>query len=246
MDMKKILQAVDAGSSKSASHNDEEMKRFVSIIAEGRGTLNRLTQAESTVINHYSKKEDTVAEKPTLSSDINKYFEAVEQEKRELSEQINLKKKEKAQQLAERAIAEIGGNYGHFSKLSNHLSKSKKISSRLKKAAMDGTRLDSKIRKRIHREDDEIDAVTLDIPLFLRLLEYAKEDAKSDMDLHNVTEKAIELSKQGGTLSMNHYSDIVGNVDEAHGNSKIYDKCWTGYKKVPGKQRGEPGSCKKK
>jgi hypothetical protein len=32
---------------------------------------------------------------------------------------------------------------------------------------------------------------------------------------------------------------------EAHGNSKIYDKCWTGYKKVPGKKRNEKGSCKK-
>ena len=35
-------------------------------------------------------------------------------------------------------------------------------------------------------------------------------------------------------------------VDEAHGNSKIYDKCWDGYKKVPGKKRGEKGSCVKK
>ena len=32
---------------------------------------------------------------------------------------------------------------------------------------------------------------------------------------------------------------------EAHGNSKVYDKCWTGYKKVPGKKRGESGSCEK-
>lgn len=32
---------------------------------------------------------------------------------------------------------------------------------------------------------------------------------------------------------------------ERHGNSKIYDKCWKGYRKVPGKKRGEPGSCKK-
>lgn len=246
MDMKKILQAVDAGSAKSTSANDEEMKRFVSIIAEGRGSLNRLTQSESTVINHYTKKEDSVIEKKPLSSNINKYLETVEQEKRELSEQLESQKKEKAQQLAERAIAEIGGNHGHFSKLSNHLSKAKKISSRLKQIAKDGARLDGKMRKRIHKEDDEIDTVTLDIPLFLRLLEYAKEDAKSDMDLHNVTEKTIELSKQGGTLSMDQYSDIVGEITEAHGNSKIYDKCWTGYKKVPGKQRGEPGSCKKK
>ena len=34
-------------------------------------------------------------------------------------------------------------------------------------------------------------------------------------------------------------------IEEAHGNSKIYDKCWDGYKKVPGKKRGEKGSCVK-
>jgi hypothetical protein len=38
------------------------------------------------------------------------------------------------------------------------------------------------------------DKVTLDIPLFIRLLEYAREDAKTDMDLHNVDEKAITAS----------------------------------------------------
>lgn len=32
---------------------------------------------------------------------------------------------------------------------------------------------------------------------------------------------------------------------ERHGNSKVYDKCWTGYRKVPGKKRGEKGSCVK-
>ena len=34
-------------------------------------------------------------------------------------------------------------------------------------------------------------------------------------------------------------------IKEAHPNSKVYDKCWDGYKKVPGKKRGEKGSCKK-
>lgn len=33
------------------------------------------------------------------------------------------------------------------------------------------------------------------------------------------------------------------DMTEAHPNSKIYDKCWDGYKKVPGKKRGEKGSC---
>lgn len=37
----------------------------------------------------------------------------------------------------------------------------------------------------------------------------------------------------------------VFEILEAHGNSKVYDKCWDGYKKVPGKKRGEKGSCKK-
>ena len=32
---------------------------------------------------------------------------------------------------------------------------------------------------------------------------------------------------------------------ERHGNSKIYNKCWKGYRKVPGKNAGEKGSCKK-
>ena len=40
---------------------------------------------------------------------------------------------------------------------------------------------------------------------------------------------------------MKFYRDIV----EAHPNSQIYDKCWDGYKKVPGKTRGEKGSCEK-
>jgi hypothetical protein len=40
---------------------------------------------------------------------------------------------------------------------------------------------------------------------------------------------------------MKFYRDIV----EAHPNSKIYDKCWDGYRKVPGKSRGEKGSCEK-
>jgi|688.fasta_scaffold1784407_2 hypothetical protein len=55
------------------------------------------------------------------------------------------------------------------------------------------------------------DKITLNIPLFIRLLEYAKEDAKSDIDLHNVAEKAIELSKSGRSLSMNDYNKLVKN-----------------------------------
>lgn len=37
----------------------------------------------------------------------------------------------------------------------------------------------------------------------------------------------------------------ANEILEAHPNSKVYDKCWKGYKKVPGKKRGEKGSCVK-
>jgi membrane protein required for beta-lactamase induction len=59
------------------------------------------------------------------------------------------------------------------------------------------------------------DKVTVDIPLFIRLLEYAREDAKTDMDLHNVAEKAISLSETGKTLTMAEYDAlVVGNSED--------------------------------
>jgi hypothetical protein len=58
------------------------------------------------------------------------------------------------------------------------------------------------------------DKVTLDIPLFIRLLEYAREDAKTDMDLHNVAEKAISLSETERTLTMNDYDSLVAGNSE--------------------------------
>jgi hypothetical protein len=58
------------------------------------------------------------------------------------------------------------------------------------------------------------DKITLDVPLFIRLLEYAREDAKTDMDLHNVAEKAIELSSTGDTLTMTDYDKIVNMVGD--------------------------------
>ena len=61
------------------------------------------------------------------------------------------------------------------------------------------------------------DIITVDVPLFIRLLEYAREDAQTDLDLHDVTEKIISLSISGKTLSMDDYSTIIGsqeNIDE--------------------------------
>jgi hypothetical protein len=61
------------------------------------------------------------------------------------------------------------------------------------------------------KEKNPEDVVKMDVPLLLRMLEYAKEDAKTDMDLHFVTENLIKLSKNGRVLSMDDYNSIVSS-----------------------------------
>ena len=58
------------------------------------------------------------------------------------------------------------------------------------------------------------DKITVDVPLFIRLLEFAREDAKTDMDLHNVAENIIKLSAAGTTLTMTDYDAIVSSVND--------------------------------
>jgi hypothetical protein len=64
------------------------------------------------------------------------------------------------------------------------------------------------------KEEDKVDTITMDVPLFIRMLEYSREDAAEDMDLHDVTEKAISLNKEKGILSMEDYDTIVGATEE--------------------------------
>lgn len=61
----------------------------------------------------------------------------------------------------------------------------------------------------LNDQKNPIDCIKLDIPLFIRLLEYAREDSNSDIDLHNVAESAISLSVTGKTLSMEDYPNII-------------------------------------
>jgi len=66
------------------------------------------------------------------------------------------------------------------------------------------------------KKEDAVDTITMDIPLFLRMLEYSREDAAEDMDLHDVTEKAISLGKERGILQMDDYDEIVGGVEKVN------------------------------
>ena len=66
------------------------------------------------------------------------------------------------------------------------------------------------------------DIIKLDVPLFIRLLEYAREDAKDDMDLHRMAERLVQLSQDGNTLGMKDYDQLVQQeqqVDE-YGNAQ--------------------------
>ena len=55
----------------------------------------------------------------------------------------------------------------------------------------------------------ESECLSVDMPLFIRLLEYAKEDAKSDVDLHMVAENLQTICNEGGCADMSDYNKIV-------------------------------------
>lgn len=56
---------------------------------------------------------------------------------------------------------------------------------------------------------DTIDTVTLDVPLLIRLLEHAREDIKTDQQLHEVATRVVSKSKQK-VLTMVDYEYLAG------------------------------------
>lgn len=80
-------------------------------------------------------------------------------------------------------------------------------------------------------ETNPVDTVEMDVPLLIRALEYAREDAKDDMDLHRVVERMIKAAQAGETLNMDDYNMIFGDhekpaveVDEARRKKKSKSK----------------------
>lgn len=58
------------------------------------------------------------------------------------------------------------------------------------------------------------DVVSFDVPLFIRLLEFAREDATDDETLHKVTDNIIKMSQDGQVLNMDQYDQIVDTKAE--------------------------------
>jgi hypothetical protein len=63
------------------------------------------------------------------------------------------------------------------------------------------------------REENPEDVIKMDVPLFIRMLEYAREDASNDVDLHEVAKKVIGLSSEDKVLTMDDYETIVGDME---------------------------------
>lgn len=73
------------------------------------------------------------------------------------------------------------------------------------------------------KQDNKInpqDSVKLDVPLLIRLMEYAREDAKDDMDLHRVASNLIRLAANGKTLNMQDYDQAVDQALSEYGNKQ--------------------------
>jgi len=64
------------------------------------------------------------------------------------------------------------------------------------------------------------DVLSFSVPLLIRVMEYAKEDAETDMDLHVAVENMLQLSGEGKTLEMGDYDKIVAGQSKTAG-SKI-------------------------
>jgi hypothetical protein len=67
------------------------------------------------------------------------------------------------------------------------------------------------------------DIVKLDVPLFIRLLELAREDVKQDADLHDVAEAVIKLSQEG-VVTMADYDSIVAFMKQQGGDNAELDR----------------------
>ena len=59
------------------------------------------------------------------------------------------------------------------------------------------------------------DTITMDVPLFIRMLELAREDIKSDEQLHQVVENVLDLKDK--SLTMDDYNSIImGTIDNSN------------------------------
>lgn len=61
---------------------------------------------------------------------------------------------------------------------------------------------------KVKESESSVDTITMDVPLLTRILELAREDLKSDVDLHHLLTNILEV-KNRGVLTMQDYDAIT-------------------------------------
>lgn len=69
-----------------------------------------------------------------------------------------------------------------------------------------------KDKKDDSKKEASEDILSFSVPLLIRIMEYSKEDAETDMDLHVAVENMLRLGKDGVPLTMDDYDEIVGGA----------------------------------
>ncbi len=87
-----------------------------------------------------------------------------------------------------------------------------------------GDREDDTMPDNLMEEENPVDIISMDVPLFIRMLEFAREDASTDMDLHDLAQKAIKMSSEGEPLTMMHYDELVSKGAPVSDAMSLYEK----------------------
>ncbi len=87
-----------------------------------------------------------------------------------------------------------------------------------------GDRGDDTMPDDLMEEENPVDIISMDVPLFIRMLEFAREDASTDMDLHDLAQKAIKMSSEGEPLTMMHYDELVSKGAPVSDAMSLYEK----------------------
>jgi hypothetical protein len=180
---------MDSVKTSAPIENTNDMKQFMSIVTEGSNP-HKVALPIQMAMQHYAKPvEEELTTKQTRPSLLKQYMAEASAEQDAVQSTKDARLKMYAQKIAYKVMGENaipGHSPGFTGGVGPGLMPAESI-------------------------DNPQDVVKLDIPLLMRLLEYAREDAQTDMDLHNVTEMLIKLSTEGDVLTMDHYDQIVGD-----------------------------------
>jgi len=194
MDMKQILQALDSVKTSTPIECTTDMKQFISIVTEGSNP-HKVALPVQMAMQHYAPVKDELTKSPPKPSLLKQYMAEASAEKEAAQYTKALDLKMYAQKIAYKVMGE-NAIPGHSPGFTGGVGPG--------------------IEPQESAENPQ-DVVKLDIPLLIRLLEYAREDAKTDMDLHDVTEMLIKMSAEGNLLTMEHYDQIVGDQRNNNG-----------------------------